>query len=170
MVHETRLEQMAIRSTEHSFGLSSNQIKPIPLCVETGKDVQEQGWPSNLLSLKIEREDGQCKSWGKMIHLKTNTVWNVWRKKIVFHWQSCILLHKIHLRVEALWLFYETSPNWHTERFSLQESSSLYLPKPKEKQKVSHRYKFWVLLSITQYYTATGCYMNNHVSSLYTFL
>lgn len=58
MVDETRLEQMAIRSTEHSFELSSNQIKPISLLVES------RGWPSNLLSLKMEQEEGQRKELG----------------------------------------------------------------------------------------------------------
>lgn len=42
MVDETRLEQMAIQSTAHSFELSSNQIKPIPLLVGTGEDVERE--------------------------------------------------------------------------------------------------------------------------------
>lgn len=42
-----------------------------------------RSWPSNLLSLKIEREEGQTKSWDEKIHLKTNAVWNDWRLKVI---------------------------------------------------------------------------------------
>lgn len=45
MVDETRLEQMAVQSTRHSFEQSLNQIKPIPLVEGTGEDALTVQFP-----------------------------------------------------------------------------------------------------------------------------
>lgn len=66
------------------------------------------GWPSNLLSLKTEQEEGQCVRAGikwftlKPIQCEMNGV-----KKIVFHRQSCILLHKSRRSVETVRVGYK---------------------------------------------------------------
>ena len=77
-----------------------------------------------------------------MIHLKTKkkkkkkgAMWNGWRQRTV---SPLIELCGIK-RVETVWeekrLFHEMSPNCHTESGQAQERSSLYLPKPKGRQK-----------------------------------
>lgn len=87
-------------------------------------------------------------------------MWNYRVEKIVFRWYSCLLHNKNQWREETetatgIWadpwgkrLFYERSSSCHIHTFNhrgqLQERSSLYLPKPKEKQEVMLSFIFFL--------------------------